>query len=138
MRSEGYGNAPTESIKRGDTRRPHDGQRINESQRKGSGEKRSTGRGGPMSISLRKTPECLTGLRQKIKKHNSEATSPEKLNNRAYVQDRAYEWLRISRRAFFSEASAMWGAHGRAVIVIPHIISRLHSVMCGSQTQPPL
>lgn len=33
---EGYGNAPTESIKWGDTLRPYDGQRINESQRKGN------------------------------------------------------------------------------------------------------
>lgn len=31
---EGYGNAPAESIKWGDTLRPYDGQRINESQRK--------------------------------------------------------------------------------------------------------
>lgn len=33
---EGYGNAPTESIKWGDTLRPYDGQRINESHRKES------------------------------------------------------------------------------------------------------
>lgn len=51
---EGYGNAPTESIKWGDTLRPYDGQRINESQRKGSREERSMDRGSGMRISFRK------------------------------------------------------------------------------------
>lgn len=52
---------PAGSIKWGDTLRPYDGQRINESQRKRSREYRSTDTGGGISISVSKmfcTPFC--------------------------------------------------------------------------------
>lgn len=110
---EGYGNAPTESIKWGDTLRPYDGQRINESQRKGSREERSTDRGWWNEHIFQEntlyTSLCLSGLKEKMEKTqmcqprfgNSHLKKKKKkkrgaLNKYVCVQ----KWLLISWHAF--------------------------------------
>lgn len=99
---EGYGNAPTESIKWGDTLRPYDGQRINESQRKGSREERSTDRGSAMRISFRKDYKSLPHWTEK---KNLRLLCQPCLTILPYLKERLinmcvykilYEWLLIS------------------------------------------